>query len=229
MRAELAYGDLYPDNVVPPGFRVSESNLAGIVLELLSDAFHVEREVRGRHWTGKSVRVDAVLRPKDSSNWTEADPAILLEFKNFFTSHNAVSQCIQYTCSEFQGVDGPRQVYLYPGFRSVMAQAGNRDNYAATCRIYGKANVGELNVETYPAGVSPVFRMNGHAVWISPVPDVEPRNRGTYYGGNRKRTRVPSGSLALPDTAGRLTRRRGLSWRETRTATDQVKGQLWKQ
>ena len=51
------------------------------VLAALAPWFAYEREVCGTHCTGRRLRVDAVLRPRESAGWKDAEPAFGVEFK----------------------------------------------------------------------------------------------------------------------------------------------------
>lgn len=59
----------------------TEADLAERVIERLEPWFWVEREVVGQHCSGRSLRVDAVIRPRNSENWRNPTVAFGLEFK----------------------------------------------------------------------------------------------------------------------------------------------------
>ncbi|MFJ7913099.1 hypothetical protein [Kitasatospora sp. NPDC096204] len=69
--------------VVPPTGRfANERELADHVLGRLDPHFHIEREVPGHYPGGEDVRLDAVLRPRDTSGWFDADLGFGVEFKH---------------------------------------------------------------------------------------------------------------------------------------------------
>ncbi|WP_345695748.1 hypothetical protein [Kitasatospora terrestris] len=73
---------LYRYLVPPPqGFFGSERALADHVLGRLAAHFLIEREVEGRYPDGRTVRIDAVLRPRDPSGWFDVEPVFGIEFK----------------------------------------------------------------------------------------------------------------------------------------------------
>ncbi|MFD9498641.1 hypothetical protein [Streptomyces sp. NPDC060035] len=65
-----------------PGTFPDEKAVATFVLVKMDQWFHIEEQVPGRYWTGEETRIDAVLRPRDSEGWHDADPAFGVEFKH---------------------------------------------------------------------------------------------------------------------------------------------------
>ena len=51
-------------------------------LEKLSVFFLIEKQVSGIHLTGKRMRIDAIITPKDKNNWKNKDIAFGIEFKS---------------------------------------------------------------------------------------------------------------------------------------------------
>lgn len=97
----------------------TESELAESSLEVLSRTFYVEQEVWGTHWTGKRLRLDAVLRPRVPTGWRDgAETAFGIEFKSgSYTRasglHQAAAQAADYANSTW-GDYGPLTVFLCP-------------------------------------------------------------------------------------------------------------------
>jgi hypothetical protein len=88
----------------------SEADLASAALGELGRYFTADREVRGVHCTGKRLRLDAVLRPRDPSGWFDPPPVFGVEFKNAlagsldtrrFTSWAA--QAVDYAHTDWEG------------------------------------------------------------------------------------------------------------------------------
>lgn len=50
-----------------------EAELIREVLTRLAPSFHVDREVWDTHCGGKRLRIDAILRPRDTEGWKDAD------------------------------------------------------------------------------------------------------------------------------------------------------------
>ncbi|MDH6130962.1 hypothetical protein P3T37_000329 [Kitasatospora sp. MAA4] len=74
----MYYGDLVPH---APGLYANERELADNVLAVLEPHFHIQREVPGGYPSGKAVRLDAVVRPRDPAGWFDLDPVLGVEFK----------------------------------------------------------------------------------------------------------------------------------------------------
>ncbi|MFC8008679.1 hypothetical protein [Streptomyces cinereoruber] len=73
----------------------------------------------GQYWTGESVRIDAVLRPRDPQPWHDKHPAFGVEFKyqgretSFYSGYDWVAQASTYTHSEWNGY-GRLGIFLCP-------------------------------------------------------------------------------------------------------------------
>lgn len=110
----------YADLLLPePGEYVSEEQYADWVLGQLAPAFHICREVPGRYPTGESVRLDAVLRPRDPGSWFDDEPVFGVEFKRPVTGHaerdeaGQIRQAADYGYCEFTGY-GRLGIFLCP-------------------------------------------------------------------------------------------------------------------
>lgn len=84
---------------------MSEATLSNLYLTDLEPHFHIEREITGSHFSGKRLRLDAVLKPKAASMWKREDVAFGIEFKDtdrFAKSYDTknltqwLAQCIDY-------------------------------------------------------------------------------------------------------------------------------------
>ncbi|MEH0938324.1 hypothetical protein [Micromonospora psammae] len=66
---------------LPTPLHNSERELSAWALGELAQWFTIAREVPGRHCGGRTVRIDAVLRPRDRNLWHDPDIAFGVEFK----------------------------------------------------------------------------------------------------------------------------------------------------
>ncbi|MEO3856150.1 hypothetical protein [Acrocarpospora sp. B8E8] len=141
----------------------TEADRATWALAYLGQWFQVEREVWGSHCSGRRVRLDAILRPRDSSSWKDEDPAFGVEFKlahsgstRDFTAWAA--QAVDYTHVYWHGY-GRLRIFTCPSPFVVLAE---RDGGDLMARMLGQLGVGEL---------SPIQRrgwsllLNDHVVW----------------------------------------------------------------
>ncbi|WP_189956825.1 hypothetical protein [Streptomyces alanosinicus] len=107
---------------VPLAGFADEAALAKAVLRRLAPWFHIQREVPGRHPTGRPCRIDAVLRPRDAQVWKNPQVALGVEFKSW-DSHVAdasrkdrigwVAQAIDYPMVDWEGY-GRLPVFMCP-------------------------------------------------------------------------------------------------------------------
>ncbi|MBM7079114.1 hypothetical protein [Micromonospora humida] len=168
----------------------SERELADRVLERLAPWFEIRREVTGRHCSGRSLRIDAMLRPRDAGSWRDPDVAFGVEFKlpggdsGVGPYTGWVAQAVSYTHTDWVGY-GRRLVLVCPGAASWLDSASGRDpdrgEVMIAKRLCGQLGVGEL-VLRWATGLT--ILVNNGLVWSE--------RRGLGVGRNW-RLAVPSG------------------------------------
>lgn len=132
--------------------RVLEAPMRDLILEIMSQWFHVEKEVWGTHWSGKRLRMDAMLRPFDRWEWGDGeDTAFGLEFKqpqrrSFKDATKLLAQAHDYVETNWDGY-GYRKVAVYPPFTSVDKGSPSVAWHGAVSRIAGQFGVGELKFQ----------------------------------------------------------------------------------
>lgn len=153
-----------------------ESGVKDRILSRLSKHFHVEEEVWGTHWSGKRLRIDAVLIPIDDSQWKTKQPRLGVEFKNFrgfdpsFNIKDYTkwwSQCHDYAETKFDG-HGYMYVFSYNGFSHYRQRINNETSAAFAVRFWGRLGVGELQPTTdgWPRKQCLMFVLHGNTkVW----------------------------------------------------------------
>lgn len=145
-----------------------EGDVKRRVLGSLSRHFVVHEEVWGQHWSGKRMRIDAILIPKDDSLWKTKSPRLGVEFKNFRSFDPSFSikdytkwwaQCHDYAETSFDG-HGYVPVFSYNGFTHYRQRIGNDSTAAFAIRFWGRLGVGELQPDDL------TFVMNGtNKIW----------------------------------------------------------------
>jgi hypothetical protein len=154
----------------------SERELADRVLERLEPWFWVDQEVFGTHCTGARLRIDAMIWPRDHSQWKSPGVTFGVEFKAVRTGQrlydpglNAytrwVAQAADYTHTDWDGY-GRRLILCCPGVVSALTGfAGTRDargDLLVAKRLMGQLGVGEL-VLRWGHGLT--ILLNGERVW----------------------------------------------------------------
>lgn len=103
-----------------------DGGLPDQVLPRLETHFHIHREVTGRHPSGKRLRIDAIVVPRDPSGWARPDIALGIEFKRAVAvgrgqSSRVIRQCLDYTLVEWPGFGSGLPVFYCPGFEQIEA------------------------------------------------------------------------------------------------------------
>ena len=143
-----------------------ESDFSNKVLNILSDHFDIEEEVWGTHLAGRKLRIDAVIKPKDISEWKNKDIAFGLEFKSpsklvsFGNQLNFMKQCVDYSYTKFEGF-GFIPILSCPRF-SLDETYSNEKALTTLRHFLNRFRIGELD-KTY-RGVSIIFAEH-HYIW----------------------------------------------------------------
>jgi hypothetical protein len=145
-----------------------ERAVANRVLERLSKHFFIHREAQGTHWSGRRLRIDAIIQPRDRSGWKDEYPRLGVEFKNYHAFNPSIdwkdytkwwSQCHDYAETDFDG-HGYVPIFSYNGFAHYAGRAGNPGNAAFAVRFWGRLGVGEIQPDDL------LFVMNGtNKIW----------------------------------------------------------------
>ncbi len=150
---------------------MNETELSTSLLRRLDPHFHVHREVHGTHFSGKSLRIDAVVVPRDSSQWKDQGVALGVEFKDVarlrgdttnFTSW--LAQCVDYGNTNWNGF-GYLHVFACPSLVDGVPgeRAGPGSAVWILPRVMSHLGVGELR-EVERTGLT--FLLQGsHRIW----------------------------------------------------------------
>lgn len=151
-----------------------EKDISERVLDRLSKHFRIEEQVQGMHWSGRRLRIDAIVTPLDDSGWKTKSPSLGIEFKNFRGFNPSFdikdytkwwSQCHDYAETDFDG-HGYVFVFSYNGF-SHYRQRGKDSLAAFAIRFWGRLGVGELSLarDGFPSREGLMFSMSDSKVW----------------------------------------------------------------
>ncbi len=140
------------------------------VLERLQPWFEIEREVTGTHCSGRRLRIDAIIRPRDTQLWRNPNVAFGLEFKMELPKYRSpkhyagwIAQAVDYT-----HVDWPRHgrllVMTCPGAAMWLDPGADYDSPTVRIarRLAGQLGVGEF-VLRWSHGLT--LLLNGENVW----------------------------------------------------------------
>ena len=135
--------------IVLPRF-ATEQDFATWALDELSQWFLIDREIVGEHCAGKRLRLDAVLRPRDSSGWHDEQPAFGVEFKlprdgwNLRDHTGWIRQMIDYAHTNWIGF-GRLAMFACPTlWHSLPNGAGDFQANRLLASLLGQLGVGEL-------------------------------------------------------------------------------------
>ena len=155
-----------------------EKRLAKKVLQRLSKHFFIHEQAMGTHWSGRRLRIDAVIQPRDLSGWKDDAPRFGVEFKNYHAFSPSFdikdytkwwAQCHDYAETNFDG-HGYIPIFSYNGFSHYAARLKSSTEQALAVRFWGRLGVGEIRPEDL------LFVMSGtNKIWSE--------SRGVIDGG----------------------------------------------
>ena len=149
---------------------MSENDVRNHYLRQLEDHFIIETEIPGKHFSGKTLKIDAVVRPRDTNSWKNPAVALGIEFKdsnryseNYDTKDFTkwLAQCVDYSNTNW--VDyGYIYIFTCPSLIEGVAP-GVIGEPMFVENFMGQIGIGELkNISNY--GVS--FVLHGHhRIW----------------------------------------------------------------
>lgn len=147
---------------------MDEKMFSQAVLQDLALDFHVYTEVKGVHFSGKGMRIDAVVTPHKPEGWKSPDVALGIEFKNDLrlrgdtTNYTGwLAQCVDYSHTVWDGF-GYLYIFACPG---LIAGIQNQDQSMRWLlpRIMGHLGVGELKFDDR-FGLT-FFLQEQHRIW----------------------------------------------------------------
>lgn len=154
---------------------LSESHYKTRVLQLAEDHFRIRREVVGKLFNNR-CKIDAIITPKDLTNWANKEICFGVEFKHFSENYNGkgtesanmgyytkqFKQIIDYSYAEFPGL-GRIPILISPPIFNNMTGLFEQKQAQLIKNCMGQCNVGELYIDDRN-GLSIIFN-TGHNVW----------------------------------------------------------------
>lgn len=130
---------------------MSEKDIEKVVCSILAKHFVFIPRVRGKHFTGKNMILDYVIKPIECSAWKNTDIAFGLEFKDLhrfdkkgdttdFTKW--IAQCVDYSNTNWEGL-GYIHILTCPGI-STSSFMNAAYSSGMVMRLLGHLGIGEL-------------------------------------------------------------------------------------
>lgn len=145
----------------------TEKEFSENILSRLSSDFWIDQEVPGVHFTGRKVRIDAIICPKKHFEWKNESIAFGIEFKKHEESISPrtitkmIKQGYDYMHSNF-GRFGNVPILLCPLSSDKWNYAMSKEQMSFVKRLLGDFMIGEIT-DTY-RGLSIIFK-DSHVIW----------------------------------------------------------------
>jgi hypothetical protein len=85
-----------------PKVDINEKHFKENVFNLLNKEFEIDKEVTGIHFSGKKLKIDAIIKPRVKNHWKNQEVVFGIEFKSpdkIKSTHDVthwISQCVDY-------------------------------------------------------------------------------------------------------------------------------------
>lgn len=164
---------------------MTEEEFRYFVEQDIAQFFHIEREVWGTHLTGIKLRIDAIIRPKDTADWANKNIAFGVEFKSpsmlkTLGSQLAFSkQCIDYSHTNFQGY-GFIPILMFPKLTTdsyITERCAQGYRHIFNQFLVGEMDYYEHYATEYKKKVLCIKMADAHCIWAD----------GKVYEGNRNK------------------------------------------
>lgn len=136
---------------------IPEATYKKTILARAENYFHIQTEYPGTLF-GNRCRIDAIIKPKDSSLWANKDVAFAVEFKHFSENYagkgeksaslnyysKQFKQIIDYSYAEFKDYGRLPILICPPLFNNMSGREGCSSALQLIKNCMGQCNVGEL-------------------------------------------------------------------------------------
>jgi hypothetical protein len=159
---------------------MSEKEISAEVVKELSNDFYFYPEVKGKHFSGKQLKLDYIIKPKNITDWKNKNICFGLEFKDMpnidqkgdtknFTKW--LAQCIDYSNTYWEEY-GYVIILTCPGIRTSNFLGAIDGSWMLT-RVMGQIGIGELKK----------FQQDGWSIVLHDIHRVWTQNKGVGTGG----------------------------------------------
>ncbi len=149
---------------------MSEEAYKQQAFEILQDHFEIHKEISGQHFSGKWLKIDAIVIPKVKTDWKNNNVALGIEFKDELrlrgdtTNYTKwLAQCVDYASTSWNRF-GYIYIFTCPGLiEGIHNTATVGDIAGLVPRIMSHLGIGELRFdERY--GLT-FFLQQSHRIW----------------------------------------------------------------
>lgn len=146
----------------------SETELKDFMRNELSRNFKIKEEWWGSHFSGRKVRIDMLIKPKQTSEWANKDVIFGIEFKrgnldNTGYINDYIRQCIDYSNTKFDKIGYIPILMCPPIFEEHHMTSRFTENIFSLLKSF---NIGQLYHSKN--GLSIVYA-GWHQVWAEKI------------------------------------------------------------
>lgn len=155
---------------------IPEAEYKAIIFDKLYPYFHVKKEVTG-YFFGNRCRIDAVITPKDNTQWANKNISFGVEFKHFSENYEGkgeksanlgyyakqFKQIIDYSYTVFNDYGRLPILICPPLFNNMGNMPGSSSALQLIKNCMGQCNVGELCID--PRTGLTIYFNTLHRIW----------------------------------------------------------------
>lgn len=151
---------------------MSEEEQVNELIDELKEDFHTHSPVYGKHFSGKTMKIDAVVVPKDIREWKSDEVVLGIEAKDHMQLSGAkgftkwIAQCVDYANTKWESF-GYIYIFAYPslikGVTKHLKLTKNSGVPWLLPRILAQLGIGELR---HDDNTGLTFILNqSHSIW----------------------------------------------------------------
>ena len=155
-------------NTATHNIPLSEKKFQESVFSILQNHFKIEKQVSGKHFSGKKFLIDAVIQPLDLTEWKNKEIAFGVEFKSpdKLKSTNDTTgwfaQCIDYANTNWDSY-GYINIFSCPRLFDDLTFANVQDSRLLINRLFSNLGIGELYKHKNYGFC--FYLQNSHLIW----------------------------------------------------------------
>lgn len=148
--------------------RILEKDFQNRVLEVLDKFFNIDTQITGRHYSGRLMKIDAILKPRQPQSWKDPNVALGVEFKSpdklgsTTDKSHWMTQCVDYANTDWNNY-GYIHIFSCPAIFESLQNANVHEGIWLLNRLLSNMGVGEL--KHHPNYGWCFYLQDSHLIW----------------------------------------------------------------
>lgn len=148
--------------------KIYEKDFQNNVLQVLAEFFVIDTQVSGTHFSGKRMKIDAVLKPRQLLEWKNPSVAFGIEFKSpnklksTTDKTHWLTQCVDYANTNWNDY-GYIHIFSCPAIFDTLLHTNLPESQWLLNRLLSNMGIGELKQHSSYGWC--FYLQNSHLIW----------------------------------------------------------------